>query len=68
MVIASVKVWEGSGKEIMTFLLDRRGGNVPITGGVVEAAARNMWSGEEMITFLLSKRGGDVLFTKGVMA
>ena len=43
-----------SSKEAMTLLLDRRGGDVPITEGVVQAAAGNNRSGQEMMTLLLT--------------
>jgi len=41
-------------KEMMTLLLNQRGGNVPITKGVVEAAVGNRESGKEIITLLLN--------------
>ena len=54
-------------KEIMTLLLDRRGGDVPITEGVVKAAAGNCWSRKEIMALLLDRRGGDAP-TEGVVA
>jgi hypothetical protein len=44
VVEAATGNW-GYGKEIMALLLDRRGGDVPITKGVVEAAAGPDWGG-----------------------
>ena len=53
----------------MTLLLNRRGGDIPITEGVVKAAAGNWWGGgKEIIRLLLNRRGGDVPITKGVVA
>ena len=54
-------------KEVMTLLLDRRGGNVPITEEVVMAVAGNRGNGKEIITLLLDRRGGDVLITKEIV-
>ena len=51
----------------MALLLDRRGGNVPITKGVLEAAAGNRKSGKEIMALLLDRRAGDILITKGVI-
>ena len=56
-----------SSKEVMMLLLDRRGGNVPITEGVVKAAAGNEGSGEGIMTLLLNQRGSDVPITEGVV-
>ena len=56
-----------SPKEIMALLLDRRGGDVPITKAVVQAAIRNWTSGKEIITALLNRIGGDVLITEAVV-
>ena len=56
-----------SSKEVMTLLLNQRGGDVPITKGVVEAAAGNRESGKEIMTLLLDRRGGDVPITEGVV-
>jgi hypothetical protein len=64
VVKAAVGNWE-SGKEIITLLLDRRGGDVPITKGVVKDIIRGF--GKEIITLLLDRRGGDVPITKGVV-
>ena len=50
---------EEYGKGIMTLLLDRRGGDVPITERVVKAAAGNEEYGKGIITLLLDQRGGD---------
>ena len=45
---------------IMTLLLDRRGDDVQITEGVVQAAAENYGSGNETMTLLLDRREDDV--------
>ena len=58
---------EWSGEEIITLLLDQRGGDILITEGVVKAAVRNRGSGEGIMTLLLNRRGGDVPITKGVV-
>ena len=52
----------------MTLLLDQRGGDVPITEGVVMASVGN-WgaSGKEIMTLLLDQRGGDALITEGAV-
>lgn len=57
--IYSILKNSGSGKEIMTLLLDRRGDDVHITEGVVQAAAKNSGSGNEIMTLLLDRRGDD---------
>ena len=59
---------EGSGREVMTLLLDRRWGDVLITEEVVRAAAGHEKSGREVMTFLLDPRGADVLITEGAVA
>jgi len=69
-VVKAVTKNRGSGKEIMTLLLNQRGSNVLITEGVVKAVAGN-WgshrSGKEMMTLLLNRRGGNTLITEGVV-
>ena len=37
----------------MALLLDRRGGDVPITKGVVQAAVGNLMGGKEVMALLL---------------
>jgi hypothetical protein len=52
VVKAAAGNWRSS-KEVIILLLNRRGGDVPITEGVVEAAAENKDSSKEVITLLL---------------
>ena len=63
MVEAAAGNWV-DGKAIMTLLLDRRGGDIPITERVVKAAAGNE-RGKGIMTLLLNQRGGDVPITDG---
>ncbi|KAI4157359.1 MAG: hypothetical protein LQ342_008341 [Letrouitia transgressa] len=51
----------------MTLLLDRRGADVQITEGVVQAAAGNDGSGKEIITLLLDRRGADIQIIEKVV-
>lgn len=59
---------EGNGRDVMTFLLDRRRGDVLITEEVVRAAAGHEESGKEVMTLLLDRRGANVLITEGAVA
>ena len=55
------------GEEVMTLLLQERGGDVKITEEVVKAAAGNLGNGEEVMALLLQERGGDVEITEEVV-
>ena len=52
---------------LMALLLNRRGDDVHITAGVVQAAAKNFESGEEIMALLLDRRGDDVHITEEVV-
>ena len=45
---------------MIMLLLERRGDEIQITEGVVEAVAGNEWSGKEVIMLLLKRRGDEV--------
>lgn len=66
MVKAAAGNWI-NGKEVMTFLLDKRGGDLVITEEVVKAAAGNRRNGKEVMTLLLDKRGSEVTVTEEVV-
>ena len=54
-------------EKVMALLLDRRGDEIPITGGVVKAAAENCYKGKDLITLLLDRRGNDIPITEEVV-
>ncbi|KAI1740028.1 heterokaryon incompatibility protein-domain-containing protein [Xylaria scruposa] len=53
-------------RELMQFLLDRRGSEIQITDSVLEAAARNRYFSSEMIRLLLDRCGDQLIVTEGV--
>jgi hypothetical protein len=60
IVKAAAANW-GSGKEVITLLLDKRRADVVVTEEMVKLITRKF--GKEIITLLLNKRGADVVVT-----
>jgi hypothetical protein len=67
-VVKAAAGYYGSGREVMTLLLDRRWGDDLITEGVIRAAAGYEESEKEVMTLLLDRRVADVLITEGAVA
>ncbi|KAJ4303119.1 hypothetical protein N0V90_002011 [Kalmusia sp. IMI 367209] len=55
-----------SGEEVMSILLDHRGGDIQVTNELVDEIADNAVEDEEIISLLLRKKGEEVLFAEGV--
>lgn len=64
VVIASAENWR-NGEEVMTLLLDQRGGQITITEGIVKAAAGN--SNKEVMALLLDRRGEQITITESII-
>jgi hypothetical protein len=63
VVKAAAGNWD-SGEEVMTLLLEQRGGDMVITEEIVMTIASRF--GEEAMTLLLEQHGGDIVITEEV--
>ncbi|CRG84038.1 hypothetical protein PISL3812_01380 [Talaromyces islandicus] len=66
VIMATVANWY-SGKEVMAFLLDRRGYQIQINEDVVKATAANWYNGKDIMTLLLNRRGHQIKITEEIV-